>query len=340
MAWNAYNNFGGRSNYVNPATLPSRPIVDSHLDLDRYDDDPRVRERLYAPENHEYALLSFQRPAPYNAVDEDVEVRDPIRGRFDTYFAPAEWRMLGWLEAEGYGYDLYADNQLHDGGLDLDAYDVLVMHTHPEYWSRRMYERVRDWVHDRGGNLAYLGGNGIDCEVDVVDDSRVRYRNKSEPLSMSDDDGYEEGDRAADGQYETRFDRTVESGGNLLGVVTTLTGMMTAAPYEVTEPEHWVFVGTGFERGETFGEETLQERISGGASGQETDKLSRYAPEDVQLLAKGTNPDDGGAEMVYYETDSDGAVFSASSITYPVALFVDENTAAITRNVLDRFLTE
>ncbi|WP_198668010.1 N,N-dimethylformamidase beta subunit family domain-containing protein [Saliphagus sp. LR7] len=340
MTWNAYNNFGGRSNYVNPASLPDRPVVDSHLDLDRYDDDPSIREGLYGAENHEYAPLSFERPAPYNAVDRDTDLHDPIRGRFDTYFAPAEWRFLGWLETRGYDYDLYADNQLHDGTLDLDAYDVLVIHTHPEYWSRTMYDRVKDWVFERGGQLAYLGGNGIDCEVDVVDETRVRYLNKSRPISISESGKYE-GDtpRSRGDEYETRFDRTHESAGRLLGVVTTLSGLMTAAPYEVVTPEHWVFDGTGLESHERFGTETLQERISGGASGQETDKLSRYAPESVQLLAKGANPNDGGAEMVYYETDSDGAVFSVGSITYPAALLVDDHTATITENVLDRFLT-
>jgi hypothetical protein len=337
MTWNAYNNFGGRSNYVNPASLPDRPVVDAHQDLDRYHDDPSVRESLYGPENHEYAPLSFERPAPYNAVDRDVEVRDPIRGRFDTYFAPAEWRFLGWLEAEGYGYDLYADNQLHDGTLDLDAYDALVIHTHPEYWSREMYRRVKQWVFERGGRLAYLGGNGIDCEVDVVDGTRVRYLNRSRPMSMSDEEYDADTPRSRGEDYETRFDRTYESGGTLLGVVTTLPGLMTAAPYEVRDPDHWAFEGTGLEEGDRFGTETLQERISGGASGQETDKLSRYAPEDARLLAKGTNPNDGGAEMVYYETESGGAVFSVGSITYPASLFVDDHTPTVTRNVLDRF---
>ena len=34
--WHAYNNFGGRSNYINAATLPACPTVVAHLDLPRY----------------------------------------------------------------------------------------------------------------------------------------------------------------------------------------------------------------------------------------------------------------------------------------------------------------
>ncbi len=56
------------------------------------------------------------------------------------------------------------------------------------------------------------------------------------------------------------------------------------------------------------------------------------------LLAKGTNPDDGGAEMVYYEVERGGAVFSVGSITYVSCVLVDANISRITRNVIERFL--
>jgi N,N-dimethylformamidase len=58
----------------------------------------------------------------------------------------------------------------------------------------------------------------------------------------------------------------------------------------------------------------------------------------VQLLAKGLNPDDGGAEMVLFDTPSGGVVFSAGSICWPSSLPVDENVSKITANVLRRFL--
>jgi hypothetical protein len=50
------------------------------------------------------------------------------------------------------------------------------------------------------------------------------------------------------------------------------------------------------------------------------------------------NPDQGGAEMVYYETGSGGAVFSVGSITYPACLLVDQALSRITNNVISRFL--
>ncbi|MBM3460312.1 MAG: hypothetical protein FJX77_17470 [Armatimonadetes bacterium] len=131
---------------------------------------------------------------------------------------------------------------------------------------------------------------------------------------------------------------TFESEAGLLGVRFTDPGIMTAAPYRVVDPTHWVFSGTGLKEGASFGEKSLHERIPGGASGHETDKRSPSSPPGTVLLATGLNPDGGGAEMVLHETASGGSVFSVGSITWPACVLVDEHVSRITRNVLSRFL--
>ena len=57
------------------------------------------------------------------------------------------------------------------------------------------------------------------------------------------------------------------------------------------------------------------------------------------MLAKGTNPADGGAEMAIVEPAGHGAVFSAGSINWVSSLLVDDAVSQITRNVLQRFAT-
>jgi hypothetical protein len=329
--WCAYNNFGGRSNYINAAGLPPAPIVNARLDLSRYASAGAFGE--WSPPDEAYPPLSFERPEPGNHVPEHVEVTDPIAGRLACGMAPAEWRLLGWLEREGYDYDFYSEHQLHKGVLDLDAYRVLILSVHPEYWSRQMYERVKAWVHERGGRLIYLGGNGLNCEVEFVDDAALRFKTHL-PVVSGELGWYDERGRF----IESRFHRTVESEANLTGVVTTDSGIMTAAPYRVVEPDHWVFAGTGLAEGNLFGTESLHERVHGGASGHETDKMSPSSPAGTVLLAKGVNPDDGGAEMVCYELANGGAVFSVGSITWPACLLVDDCVSRITNNVLARFL--
>ena len=320
VRWNAYNVFGGRNNYVNPIRMPRAPTVNARQDLERYNIDDHID---YLSE--QYDPLSFDRPEWINDVPLDAMVTDKIAGRYACGAAPAEWRVLGWLEREGFDYDFYAETQLHDGTLDLDRYRVLVMSTHPEYWTRQMYMKVKDWVHNRGGRLVYLGGNGMNCEVEI-DGDRMICKNGNER------------DRVAANMTESRFHASFENEANLLGVVYTHAGVMTAAPYEVVAPDHWVFEGAEVAMGDIFGRETLNTRCPGGASGHEMDKHSEFSPPGTVLLAKGLNPDDGGAHMSIYETASGGSVFAAASIAFGSCLLLDGVASKLTANVLTRFL--
>jgi N,N-dimethylformamidase len=323
MTWNAYNNFGGRSNYIHAEGLPPTPTVNARLELARYNDPQFGTWNCEA-----YPPLSFDRPEPINHVPEATQVTDPIEGRAGCHVAPTDWRMLGWMEREGFQYDLYADMHLHQGLLDLDAYRVLVLGAHPEYWSRAMYQAVKDWVVERGGRLAYLGGNGLNCEVSLSDAATMVVHN-----------GDAQRLAAEQARYESRFGMRVESEAHLLGVVYDERGVMTAAPYRVIDGRHWALAGTGLREGDPFGYDSLHERIPGGASGHETDKISPSSPAGIERLAKGTNPDDGGADLIHYTTSSGGAVFSTGSICWPSSLLVDDAVSRITANVLRCFST-
>ena len=138
-----------------------------------------------------------------------------------------------------------------------DSYKVLIISTHPEYWSREMYFRVKEWVFERGGRLMYLGGNGLNCEIEFLDEHRVVYHNTNWSHSevQLKDDGSE---------FQSRFDKRVESEANLLGVVFSFPGIMTSAPYRVIDADHWTLEGTGLGNGDTFGADSLHKRVPGG----------------------------------------------------------------------------
>lgn len=315
--WNAYNPFGGRSNYIMASKIIDTPVVNSKADLPRYKSTDYGEWRS----GPTFAPLSFDRPEPINAVPETDEVTSPIEGRQPCHVAPAEWRLLGWLEHEGYDYDLFSDYQLHDGTLNLDNYRVLVINTHPEYWSADAFRAVQKWVFERGGKLMYLGGNGLNCEIQFTNNGATMECINAWPKDK-----------------ESRMHASVAPEASLLGVVYTDPGAMTAAPYEVLDPNHWIFEGTKLRKGELFGQKTLHERCGDGASGHETDKISPSSPSGLRALARGLNPDNGGAEIVHIETPSGGEVFSVGSITFPSALLVDKRCSKITKNVLRRFL--
>lgn len=331
--WNAYNNFGGRSNYINATGLPDRPVVNARQEMRRYAQSGSFNE--WSPPDGDYLPLSFERPEPGNQVRRDEEATDPIRGRSECHLAPAEWRMLAWLEREGFEYDLYSEALLSQGLFDVTAYKAIVLGAHPEYVARTTYAVLKKWVWDCGGKLLYPGGNGFNCEVAGVGEAAmVCYSHLPSGTGAM----FVPDPRDPSRTLESRFHRTCESEANLLGVVCTDAGIMTAAPYRVIDSKHWAFRGTGLRQGDLFGHASLHERCSGGASGHETDKMSASSPQGTVLLAKGENPDDGGAEMVTYETPSGGAVFSTGSITYTASLLVDDQISRITRNVLERFL--
>ena len=154
ITWNAYNNFGGRSNYVNQDALPPTPVLNARQDLKRFTE-PGVWpfEDFAAP-------LSFDRPELFNVVPEDAKITDRVEGRLQSAMAPAEWRLLGWLEREGFAYDLYSETELHFGRIPLDEYEVVILNTHNEYFSKEMYFQVKEWVYQRGRqvDLFWRGG--------------------------------------------------------------------------------------------------------------------------------------------------------------------------------------
>jgi hypothetical protein len=305
---NAYNRFGGRSNYFNQDGLPDRPVVNSRQDLKRYTQpDTWPFEETAAP-------LSFQRPEPSSCVPEDTQIADTIAGRTESIFAPGEWRLLGWMEREGFDYDLYSETELHFDRLPLEAYEVLVLNLHSEYWSPQMYTRVKQWVHGQGGRLMYLGGCALYAEVEFQDDATMLCRR--------------EGKYSLRGEPEAR----------LLGVSYTHSGFQTGAPYRVLNNDHWVFAGTGLNNGDLFGMRSLHERCPGGASAHELDKISRNSPDNLVHLAKGTNPDGAGADMTIYDTPSGGSVFATGSLCWTLSLPIDDGTSTVTRNVLRQFL--
>jgi hypothetical protein len=323
ITWNAYNAFGGRSNYIHADQLPSTPTVNSRYELRRYTDAEHGTWGYPA-----YVPLSFERPEPFCSIDFEEKITDPIEGRQACHIAPAEWRLAGWLEKEHIDYDYYAETQLHDGTLDLSAYKVLIIAVHPEYWTREMYDHVKRWVFEDGGRLVYLGGNGLNCEVTIHDNVSMTVKNGSITSLWSE----------GMGGCDSRMAVSHESEANLLGVVFTPSGAMTGAPYQTVDEAHWIFEGTGLKNGQLFGEASLHCRCPGGASGHETDKRSASSPANTHVVARGLNPDDGGAEIVIFDTPSGGQVFSAGSINYVASLPVDQNISRITANVLRRFL--
>lgn len=254
-------------------------------------------------------ILSFQRP------NQDAQ---PVGNR--GHLLEAELHLLRWMEQNAFEYHSFSDRDIHDGLVNLNDYTTLVLNVHPEYWTGQMRQALEGFVNN-GGNIINLGANCVywktvivDHQIEKVKSGNEYYLEFGEPGGRWRDLGHPES--------------------SLLGVEYDRRGYDTYAPYVVENANHWVFSGTGVVNNEVFGEDCIN---GDGASGHETDKRTSFSPAGIELLARGLNPEDGGAEMVYFEHTSGAKMFSAGSVTYTGSLSVDQVCHQITKNVFEAF---
>lgn len=288
--WQAYNNWSGASFYrYNLGDL------DSEGDGIRHS-----------------VIVSFNRP---NKVDSPFGEKG--------HLVNAEVYLLAWLENNGIAYELISDEELHNDATILDDRKAVILHAHPEYYTSEMLDRLESY-NLAGGNIMYLGANGLYWKVGLSDDRQIECRKDGDSHRFAEGSGglWSEKDR---------------SPAKLIGSHYSSTGYGTYFPYQTKDQNHWVFEGTGITNDALFGTVSLN---GGAASGHETDKRTSDTPSDFHLLAKGTNPDNGGAELLIRESAGRGLVFSVGSITYTGALSVDSTIHRITLNVLNRCLEE
>jgi hypothetical protein len=343
--WQSYNIWGGRSRYRNfePAQsehnagspVPFRKKITKTVKnflpntvvnfINKKWSKPNIKGKTW-----KHMRLSIRRPFTNCALDADT-----WEGAFTNHLARGEWCILAWLEKEKIAYDVVAGADLHFNPGLLENYKAIVLSTHCEYWSCEMYRELKHYHENHGLWILNLSGNSIYRQIEFYEDGSTRCNSLHFSESCAD---------------ETQ----------LLGVRFTTQDYGTCAPYEVEEPNHWVFDNTKVSsKKEIFGKVSMNqytkieasavdtgrphqgEHLYGnGASGWETDKLSKTAPKGFRIVAKGMNSD-GGADMVVREPGSKrGGVFSSSSIVFGGSLSVDTVCSSIVKNVLDRALGE
>ncbi|RME30781.1 MAG: hypothetical protein D6800_01505 [Candidatus Zixiibacteriota bacterium] len=282
--WAAYNSWGGASFYRN----------------------------VVYEEGVQANILAFDRP--YSSLDPYAR---------QGHLLAADRDAIRWMNENGYPADFYADSDFDRDPRILDAYKVVVIGGHSEYWTLTMVREIRNYV-AKGGNLIVLGANAMYWRVAL-------YANRIETRKEGGKFAYAEG---RGGKWRNLGYPEAQ----LAGVAYTSSGFDTYAPYVVEAADHWVYADTGLADGDEFGHATDR---TVGASGHETDKRSGATPDRTILLAKGANPDDGGAEMVLVPPeDGSGSVFSAGSITFSQSLKADPYLPVILKNVFDRFLEQ
>ncbi len=281
---------------------------------------------------------------------------------------PADLSVIYWLETMGYDYDVITDEDLHREGLAcLEPYNVIINATHAEYYSERMMDATEDYLAS-GGRLMYLSGNGYYWvvsfragDMDVMEVRRLDLGTRSWNAEPGEHYMVSNGERGGLWRGRGRAPQ------KLLGTGFTSEGMDQSKPYrKMPDAENpaaaWIFDGID---GDIIGDQGL---AVGGAAGIEFDRydLALGTPPHTLILASSEGHSDnfplvvedilcnypgmGGtqdhrirADMTYFTTPNDGAVWSASSIAWGQALPInacDNSASKVTANVLNAFMRD
>jgi N,N-dimethylformamidase len=281
---------------------------------------------------------------------------------------PADMHLTAWLDAKGIAYDIITDAELHsDGATLLQPYAAVMTGSHPEYHTPDMLDALQDY-RDGGGRLMYLGGNGFYWKIALSPDKNgvIEIRRGEGGIRAW---AAETGEyyNAFDGEYGGLWRRNGRPPQKLAGVGFTAQGNFIGSHYRI-KPEArqsragWMFEGIAEDTIGGFG-------LSGhGAAGFELDRADKRlgTPAHALILAasEGHKPDAPWvlvpeeqlthivtwagepaaalirADIVFFETPNNGAVFATGSITFCGSLpshGFDNSISRLLLNVLTRF---
>ncbi|ETI28136.1 hypothetical protein G647_00585 [Cladophialophora carrionii CBS 160.54] len=278
----------------------------------------------------------------------------------------ADSMMIGLLERQGIPYDVVTDHDLHlHGAATLAPYNTILTGCHPEYPTLQSYNAYEDFAR-QGGSILYLGGNGFYwvSSVDPARPWRLEVRRGDQGVRSYALPG---GERVMSltGQQGGLWRSRGRSSHGLFGVAFCGEGTGPGVPFKRNDESYdskfdWMF--RDIPSDQLIGEYGL----GGGASGDEIDSFDLLcgSPATATVIASSTgHSDEFGiapectafpitgtlgtqtkeirSDLVYYETDAGGAVFSVGSINWYCSLGWDDyanNVAKLTENVIREFM--
>jgi hypothetical protein len=344
--WQAYNTWGGKSLYRwgSGGPTPGRSQVGPAPSggSERSERGGKVLERA--------SKVSFNRPYAVNAQNPAAgygvgagEFLTNLQPHPDTYgTSNAGWdvNLVRWLEREGHDVAYCTNLDTHARAPTRARCKAWLSSGHDEYWSWAMRDHVEQ-ARDAGVHLAFFGSNAAYWQIRLEPSAASCTENRVMVCHKK---------AARDSQAGTPFvtDRwRSEAVGRpeeaLVGV------MYDADPVDtdivVAAPEHWLFDGTGLERGS----------VLPGLLGYEVDSMQGGGPTHLEVLAaspwqiRGEKAREGVAHMTLATAPSGALVFATGSMQWAWGLD-DFNAPAlrpsrssvaaerITRNLLARFV--
>ncbi|WP_295651174.1 N,N-dimethylformamidase beta subunit family domain-containing protein [uncultured Dietzia sp.] len=323
----------------------------------------------------EFGLSTYDHHSDGSGVAHSSRLRPILNMRpgFRHWLSPSLWQfnadlhLIDWMIELGYDFDVMTDFDLHrEGPSTLEAYNVVITGTHPEYYSAKMLDGLHEYT-EQGGRLMYMGANGFywvtnyDGDEGDVIEVRKGHGNNAWKAAAG------EYHLSFSGEYGSLWRHRGRAPQRLFGVGFGSEGFDVSEPYYRTPDGYsseasWMFEGIVDEVLGDFG------LVGDGAAGLELDicDASLGTPPETLVVAASAAHTDAYAEVteelffntagttgthnprvrgdiVYFPTANGGGVWSVSSIAYCGSLShnqYDNNISRLTKNVLDRFAAD
>jgi N,N-dimethylformamidase len=323
----------------------------------------------YLEENFSFGLSTYDSHSDGSGVCYSSRLRPVLnmRPRAELWQFNADTHITDWLEKKGIAYDVITDDDMEAEGAELlNRYRCVVTGTHPEYYTLKMMQAVRDFT-NQGGRLIYLGANGFYWRVayHATLPGVLEHRRAEDGMRgwISEDGEYH---MSFTGELSGLWRRNGQPPQGLVGTGFAAQGFDISSWYDRT-PDSFdpraAFIFEGVGKDEKIGDFGL---IGGGAAGWEIDRADQLlgTPPHTLIVAiasefpasyhwvkeefNHTHSAINGetcpmvrCDMTFFETPKGGGVFSTSSISWAGSLFhngYDNNVSRITENVIRRFI--
>jgi sugar lactone lactonase YvrE len=244
-----------------------------------------------------------------------------------------EYSMVRWLEKQGYDVAYVTNVDIDESPALLSDRLLFMTIGHDEYWSLTERNAVQD-ARDAGLSLAFFSGNtafrrirlepssaGVERRVVTCYKSATRDPRRNRPDTTS------EWNSAPHARPENELVGLAWTGG---------WGHLEGFPFVVTQPDHWVYEGTGVRAGDTLGQ----------IIGVEWDTVydNGVGPTGIEIISESSALHEHGYTTianasVYYPTPT-SFVFAAGTITWAKGLsaqgVAEPRVQRATENILRR----
>ena len=271
----------------------------------------------------------------------------------------ADSHLLAWLDAQGIGFDVITDRELHNEGVAaISGYEHVMTTTHPEYHTAETLDALTHY-RDTGGHLSYLGGNGFYWRIALHPEQThtLEIRRAEDGIRAW---AAEPGEyyQAFDGQYGGLWRRNGRPPQALCGLGFSAQGQFNGSHYRkrpVADDLAWVFDGIDDDIIGDFG------LSGGGAAGFELDRADTHLGTPLNATVLATSENHGSdfilvpeemlthlttlpgpnadellhADILWFDVPGGGSVFSVGSITFCGSLPHNEFDNSVSKLLLN-----